>query len=168
MAQETALVDDVRDVARGIRPEKGKQAGAGGEAIRIRFAGGVDARLDPASPRDRVWAEVLESMRDSQEPAYVEIDPDTRYITSLLVPQRFTVKAIRESGHGNGLEIDLEISHARHYLRRGHPRFKDMEQTLERALRDGTPVLITESLDSSAIIDVRPMRSSAKRQRRRQ
>jgi hypothetical protein len=166
MTNETVLVDDVRDVAHEVR-EKGKRAGAGGEAISIRFAGGVDARLDPASQRDRVWAEVLESMRDSREPVYVEIDPDTHHITSLLIPRRFTVKAVRESVHGDGLEIDLEISHARHYLSRGHSRFKDIEQTLQRALRDGTPVLITESLDGAAIVDVRAM-PSAKRARRRQ
>jgi hypothetical protein len=131
----------------------------------VRFAKGADARLDPTSQRDRVWAEVLESLRDSRQPAYVEIDPDTRYITALLLPQSFTVTAIRESARGESLEVELEISHARHHLRRDHPHFDEMHRTLERALREKSPVLVTESLDSSAIVDVRPAPSAGARRR---
>ncbi|MEA2883847.1 MAG: hypothetical protein QOH32_3103 [Bradyrhizobium sp.] len=165
MAQESVLVDDVRDVAGGRQPAKGKRAGAAGDRIRVSFATGVDARLDPGSPRDRVWAEVLQSLRDTRQPAYVEIDPDTRHITSLLLPVNFTVAAVRELPGADGVEVELEISHARHYLRREHPRFEEMLKALESARRDRTRVLVTESLDGSSIIDVRPAPAANRRRR---
>ena len=155
MMQESALVDDIRQVARKPQQAKNKRAKAQQIDIRVRFASGVDARLNASNPRDTVWAEVLESLRDSRQPAYVEIDPKTHYITSLLLPRKFTVTAIREAPGGRDLEVELEISHARHYLRRDHPRFDEMQKTLEKARREKTSVLVTESLDSSAIIDAR-------------
>ena len=132
MTSAPPLVDAVRTIRRE-RPKAQKARGrAEREAIRIRFAGGADARLNPESPRDRAWAEVLESLRDAQEPAYVEIDRETRYITSLLLPRRFTVAAIRGTADSD-LEVDLEISHARHFLRRDHPSFEELYALLERA-----------------------------------
>ena len=41
-------------------------------------------------------------------------------------------------------------------LRRDHPRFEELHALLEYARRAKTYVLVTESLDSSAIVDVRP------------
>ena len=154
MAAAPVLVDDVRDVTRE-RPRRGRAKGLAAEpSIRVRFAGGAVGRLDPAKPRDRVWADVLQSLRDTSEPAYVEIDPDTGYMTSLLLPQKLLVTAIRETETGDR-QVELEISHARHYLRRENAGFERMLDTLEQARRHKTPVLVTESLDSSAIIDVR-------------
>lgn len=161
---ESAFVDDVRQVARKVPQAKGKRVKPEDTGIRVRFASGVAARLNPSNPRDTVWAEVLESLRDSRQPAYVEIDPETHYITSLLLPLKFNVTAIRDAARGD-LEIELEISHARHYLRRDHPRFDEIHRILERALREKTRVLVTESLDSSAIIDVRPAPSGRARGR---
>jgi hypothetical protein len=160
----STLVDFVRDITRE-RPQKTGKARASAEpALHVQFDGGVTGRLDPAAPRDRVWAEVLASLRDSREPAYVGIDPDTGYIVSLLLPRQFLVTAIRETESGDR-EVELEISHARHYLRRGLPDFDRMLETLESARREKVPVLITESLDSSAIVDARlaPLRAGARR-----
>jgi len=151
------LVDDVRDIARG-RP------GAKKADIKVRFASGVEARLDTRQDRDRTWVEVLESRRETGQPAYVEIDPETRWITSLLLPREFTVTAIRDA-EADALEIELEISHARHYLRRDHPRFAEMHKILEDARRKKMPVLVTESLDGTAIIDVRVWQSHGKGRR---
>ena len=165
MAQQSALVDDVREVAGGRQPAKGKRARAAGDGIRVSFATGVDARLDPDSPRDRVWAEVLQSLQDTRQPAYVEIDPDTRHITSLLLPRNFAVTAIRELPGGDGVEVELEISHAKHFLRREQPGFDEMLKTLESARRDKTRVLVTESLDNSTIVDVRTAPAAGARRR---
>ncbi len=140
-------------MARERTREKPSVKGGSPEAIVVRFAGGTVAKLDPGSHRDRTWAEVLESLRGEQAPVYVEIDPKTSYITSLLLPRSFTVTAIREAPEG--LAVDLEISHARHYLRRDDPRFEELRRALEAARRKKAPVLVTESLDSSGIVDVR-------------
>lgn len=154
MKIESAVVDSVRDITRERLKKKRKADDSSDRAIRVRFDGGVTGRLDPASPRDRVWEEVLQSLLESHEPAYVEIDPDTGYIVSLLLPRQFIVTAIHKTENGDR-EIELEISHARHYLRRGLPEFDRIFETLESARRARMPVLITESLDSSAIIDAR-------------
>jgi hypothetical protein len=164
MTPEPALVDDVRDIRRERASARGARRRTEVLAIRVRFGGGANARLNPSSSRDRIWAEVLESLRDSGQPAYVEIDPDTRYITSLLLPQRFLVTSIRETPESD-LEIELEISHARHFLRGDHPRFEEMRALLESARREKTRVLVTESLDSSAIIDVRPATAGTPRRK---
>ena len=162
MQSQPALVDAVREIRRE-RPATRKTArGAAMQPIRVRFGSGVDARLNPASSRDRIWAEILESLRESGKPAYVEIDPDTRYITSLLLPQSLLVTAIRETPESD-LVVELEISHARHYLRRDHPRFQEMHALLEEARRARTPVLVTESLDRTAIVDVRPARAGRRK-----
>ena len=165
MTEPPALIDEVRDISRERLAGRRAREARAESPIRVRFASGAAGRLDPAKQRDRVWAEVLQSLRDSNKPAYVEIDPDTGYITSLLLPQKFMVAAIRKTDTDD-LEIELEISHARHHLRRGHPGFQRMFEVLERARREKSPVLVTESLDTSAIIDVRPAPSPGVRRRK--
>lgn len=164
MPAESVLVDDVRDIAR--ERTKGRRQAAAAGSVRVRFASGAAGRLDLAKPRDRVWAEVLESLRTSSKPAYVAIDADSGFITSLLLPRQFLVAALRPL-EGGDVEVELEISHARHYLRRTQSDFERMRATLEQSRRDKSPVLVTESLDSSAIIDVRPAPAPAARTRRR-
>ncbi len=165
MTREPGLVDDVREVARTATRSAARGKKAAPRTIDVRFAGGTTARLDPVSARDRVWADVLEELKATGRPAYVEIDPKTRHITTVLLPRPLTVTAVREIAGGD-LEIDLEISHARHYLRREHPRFEELRKTLERSRRAKEPVLVTDSLDGSAIVDARPARTPRARTRR--
>jgi hypothetical protein len=156
MSEETILVDGVRQLGRYARDRAGVQRKGAREPIRVQFASGASAQLDATNREHLVWAEVLESLRETRQPAYVEIDPKTRFITSLLLPLIFHVTGIRAGPDSKDLEVELEISHARHWLRRDHPRFDEMREVLERARREKTPVLVSESLDSSAITDVRP------------
>ena len=154
MSSETKLVDGVRDLARSSRARSGKPTKGSETPIRVQFTSGATAQLDPANKEHLVWAEVLDSLRESRQPAYVEIDPKTRFITSLLLPRPFYVVGIQQVADGD-LAIDLEISQARHWLRRSHPRFDEFRKALELARRERSEVLVTESLDSSAITDVR-------------
>jgi hypothetical protein len=164
MASQSPLVDAVRDIQHQ-RKQGGTRAGkAAQEAIVVHFAGGGSGLLDPASARDRTWNEVLESLHESGQPAYVELDPDTGHISSLLLPEDFTVAAIRTTPEGD-LELDLMISAARHYLRRDHPHFDQVRRTLEKARRAKAHLLVTESLDGSAIVDVRPVPTGRSRRR---
>src|SRR5262249_62077165 len=110
----------------------------------------------------------ITSIYSSSSPAHPIILP-LLYFFFLMIrrPPRSTLfpytTLFRSLPRGDGLEVELEISHARHYLRREHPRFDEMHKTLERARREKAPVLVTESLDSSAIIDVRPAPSAGAR-----
>ena len=83
------------------------------------------------------------------------IDSETGFITSLLLPRPFLVTDVRRMDTGD-VEVELEISQARHYLRRDHSSFEQTFELLDTARRAKTPVLVTESLDGTAIVDVRP------------
>jgi hypothetical protein len=113
--------------------------------------------LDMSVPRSAVWAEVLESLREANQPAYVEIDPATHYIVQLLCPLTVRVGAITPAD--DGVQVELIISHARHYLRRGDPHYQEMLDTLRAAQKNGNELLVTETLDDHTIIDVRPAAS---------
>ena len=129
----------------------------------VTFADGRQARLNLTDYRSRVWAQVLQNLYQTGQPAYVEIDPDSRLITQLLQPLRFTVGDIRRVE--GGLEVDLIVSHGRHYLRRSNPNFEDLRVALENARKRGTPVLVTETINEHEIIHIQPAVQPARRRR---
>lgn len=137
--------------------------GAAGDATRseagsvaVRLDSGAEGRLDLTEPRSRAWYAVLDRLREAGLPAYIEIDPATSTITELLVPIEVTVTAVGPA-EGDLVEVDLEISQARHVLRRGNPDFAELLGLLEAARAAGTPVLVTETARGEEIIDVRPL-----------
>jgi hypothetical protein len=127
---------------------------AGPQYVTISFQAGRSGRLDLTKPHAAVWASVLDSMRQSNAPAYVEIDPATSEITNLLVPLTVGVENITPVM--NDMEVELIISHAKHFLRRTNPDFEQLLETLERARVNKTLVAVTETEDHD-IIDVRPL-----------
>jgi hypothetical protein len=138
-------------------PTAAGRTGEGPEPVRVTLGSGRSALLDMRPSRSRIWAEVLQSLRESGQPAYLEIDPESDLITQLLIPLRVTVAGVRPAEVGEGLEVDLVISHARHLLRRDNPDFERLLSVLEAANRTGEEVLVTETLDQHEIIDVRPL-----------
>ncbi len=148
------LVDGVSDVGTAER-----RLAKPGEAVLapVRFRGGRSGMLDMSLPRSTVWAEVLQSLRDAGEPAYVEIDPDTGVITELLLPRAVTVESITPTPERDGVQVELLISHARHFLRRSNRAYDDLLRTLETARARKAAVLVTETLDTHEIIDVRSL-----------
>jgi hypothetical protein len=156
VARPNALVDDVRELSRALETHEAPPDRPARQYSTVTFAGGRQGLLDMTVRRSAVWADVLQSRRETGQPAYVEIDPDSGLITKLLLPNRYTVSRIEPSSD-DGVEVELVVSHARHYLRRFNPDFDELRQTLEAALEHGTPVLVTETLDEHEIIDVRPL-----------
>src|ERR1700736_6218534 len=77
--------------------------------------------------------DILEQLRRMRTPAYVEIRPDTREITRLLIPLVTRVTKIEESGAGGG-RVELERSHARHLLKRDRPDYARLLETLRAAV----------------------------------
>lgn len=145
----------VVDVVRRVEPDR-LHARSGRPQLNISFGEGAVAHLDPADPREQVWAEVLESLRESKQPAYVELNPATRRIVALLLPSAHRVLGIEGMERDTDLRIELEDSQAVHHLRRRHPRFQQFRELLVEALRSTRQLLVTNSLDSSEIVDVRP------------
>jgi hypothetical protein len=124
--------------------------------VTVTLQAGQSGVLDMAQPRSAIWAEILDSLRLVNQPAYLVIDPQTSVITDLLLPRTFRVGALTPTPNGDAFEVELIVSHARHYLRRSNPDFQDLFDALEAARRNQTAVLVTESLDGTEIIDVRP------------
>jgi hypothetical protein len=162
MPRGIALVDGVREVLRPVaatlRHERAKA-----EYATVEFGGGQQGLLDLTEHRSRVWAEVLDSLRQADRPAYVEIDLDTSLITQVLLPMRYRVERIQSVT--GGLQVELVISHARHTLPRSHPKFRDLRRMLEDARERGSEILVTET-DHHEIVDARPASGEAPPRRR--
>ena len=153
MARSDGVVGEVRELASHVDTA---EFGATRDVpvVQVVIGDGHRGQLDMRDPRAHVWIDVLTSLHATGRPAYVEIEPDTQRITELLLPLRFLVGGIRRVD--DGLEVDLVISHARHYLRRSNERFDELRAVLEAVFESRVPVLVTESSDVHEIIDVRP------------
>jgi hypothetical protein len=162
VSKPDAHVGHLQSLTRPEEVQAERQALAG-PSLTVTFADGRQARLNLTDYRSRVWAQVLQNLYHSGQPAYVEIDPDSRLITQLLQPLRFTVGDIRRVD--GGFEVDLIVSQGRHYLRRSNPNFEDLREALENARKRGTPVLVTETLNEHEIIHIQPAVQPARRRR---
>jgi len=155
MPNPNAVVDFVAASASSLdaaMPARG--TGPGPNYVTVPFQAGRSGRLDLSKPHAAAWASVLDSMRQSATPAYVEIDPATGEITTLRVPLTVGVENITPVA--NDMDVELVISHAKHFLRRSNPDFPQLLETLERARANKTLVAVTETEDHD-IIDVRPL-----------
>lgn len=145
MPRSNAVVGEIVGLAQASRDSR---------SVTVEFDGGRSGRLDLTENRAEAWLSALDQIRSSGLHAYVEIDPETSFITELLVPIAVTVVELRESD--DEVEVELHISQARHRLSRGSPDFDELLRDLRQAMDAGVPVLVTETLDGHTIIDVRP------------
>jgi hypothetical protein len=109
-------------------------------------------RLDPEQPATRGLRPLLEDLAKRRKPVYLEVDPASSAITRLLIPYVTHVAGVWASQ--DGLDIELDNSHARHVLRRGSPEFAELERALREATQSARVVIVTED-DAHNIIDVR-------------
>lgn len=121
--------------------------------LSVELEGGRRVRLDPANPRSVGYTQVLDRLRTQHLPVYLEIDPTTSVITRLLIPHVTRVVRLHPVDE-DVLNVELELSHARHVLRRSHPDFAELESQLREAVRGGRSVILTED-DAHVIIDIR-------------
>jgi hypothetical protein len=152
MARANAEVDHVRGMSRTVEPAPPGRTGR--ELLELTLENGRTGRLDLSQHRSAVWADVLESRQRSGQPVYIETDPASGLVTELLLPMSYRVVAIEPVE--DGLAVRLDVSHAVHRVRRANPDFEEIRTALEAARDQGTQVLVTDSLDGSEIIDVRP------------
>ena len=129
------------------------------EGFSIEFEGKQAARLLP-DERAAGILEILDELRKLNAPVYVEVHPETKVITNLLIPLVVRVTNISET-RGKEVSVELEISHARHLLDRSTPDFEEILKTLRIAKENNTLMIVTET-DKHEIIDVRPFPSEFK------
>jgi len=125
------------------------------DAAIIHFDNGRRARLDPVGPLAEAYAQALGDLWSTRDQVYVEVDP-TGTINRLLLPMSVKVKSLTPTASGE-VEVELEISHAGHFLSPEVPFFEDMLDMLTRARAENSSVLVTETRDDHVIIDVREM-----------
>jgi Glutaminase len=153
MPKQNAIIARVSALpaARGISAA----AEASAEAARaVRFEDGRTALL-PTGRRAPVWQEMLDHLRNTGTPAYVEVDPETSIIIRLLIPRVVRVHALEPAADGNFTVTFIETQTG-HHLLRSNPEFLDLLNALEAARDAGTAVLVTATRDDHEIIDVRP------------
>jgi hypothetical protein len=119
----------------------------------VRIGKDIKGTLDIANPRDAVWLDIMRSLYAAGRPVYVELDRTGR-ITQFLQPLEQPVGEIHEIENGD-VQVELMLSHAVHVLRRSHLQFKQLQERLRDAQRDGKLVWVIETPDSHEILDVR-------------
>lgn len=164
MPNANAVVDSVSSLSSSLAEvREARRAKPASPSVTVKFKGGQSGVLDMRQSRSAVWAEVLHSMREANQPAYVEIDPVTNLITELLCPIVVQVGELRETN--SGAEVELIVSQARHYLQRTRANFRELLNALNSARRQKSTAIVTE-IDDHQIIDVRPTNVPRTRKRK--
>jgi hypothetical protein len=142
----------------GLRVPAAGAAAVRGRAKRgavVNFAKGGGAELDPNHPAADLFASVLSAARAASLPVYVEVAPDTKKITDLQIALEGNISSINIDAAGNA-EIEVQISHAIHLLRKDNPNFTRLLAAARKAVEKNQPVTITER-NADGIIDIRPV-----------
>lgn len=155
MPKPNVIVDRVKSLDHPNRPLAIAQGVRLPGHVVVHLAGGTSL-LDLQDPRAAVWEGILDDLRQTNEPVYLETDPTTNVIQQLLYPLSVVVAGIAPAPVGNLHEVELEISQARHYLNTANPDYQQLLNALTVARQQGAPVLVTETLAEHEIIDVRP------------
>ena len=123
--------------------------------ISVELDDGRRVRLNPADPRSVGFAQILDGLSKQKLPVYLEVDPATSFITRVLIP--YVTRVISARPGRDGLDVEIEFSHARHVLRRDSPDFGDFERRLRESANSGGVIVLTED-DAHNIIDIRGFR----------
>jgi hypothetical protein len=128
--------------------------------VDVTFESGETTYLDPNETLSAGYAEILEDLRSAQIPGYIEVHPETRSISRLLIPVQAKVAALVKIGGGN-VAVGLEISQAHRVLKRSNSQFAHLLSVLEEAKKTGSTVLVTDT-DDHEVIDVRLWETATK------
>lgn len=129
------------------------------EGFSIEFHGNQNARL-PLDERSAGALELLEELRKMGAPVFVEVHPETKTISRLLIPLVTKVAGLTETKEGS-VQVTLELSSARHVLERTDPNFEEIQKALRDAIERKNVAIVTET-DAHEIIDVRPFPTELK------
>lgn len=154
MYGQKKLVDGIHSFSPTRESWAAKPAKGVPDKVTVHFKSGTSGHLDMKDPRAVVWARIIDRLARENRPVYVEVDEETSVITNLLIPAVYKVERLDTDEHGN-LIVQLQPSHAGHWLLHSDPNFESMRSSLQAALDDGSERLITETRDEHEIIDVR-------------
>lgn len=152
MASPNAIVGNIT----GIEPPLGGAPtgqSLGGQVYVVHLAGGRRVQLDPADGRSAGLAQILDGLRKLGLPVYLEVHPESHFITRLLIPLLSRVESLQPFGE-QAVIVELEHSQATHLLQRANADFEAMEREARAAMASRAPVILTED-DAHHIIDIR-------------
>lgn len=150
MANPNAIVSRSIRLAGADARAEGRMVGPQG--LEVELDGGRRVRLDPQNPRSEGFASVLAGLADLRHPVYVELDPKTEAVSRLLVPKVGRIVAVRE--RDDGIEVQVEKSHARMLLRRDREDFAELAAILREAESTSGILMLTPD-DSQSVEDLR-------------
>jgi len=158
MSPANAFIDFVGSVAAAPTAAASSSAGAPPVAassptlMQIAFRHGPVGVVDTATPQGNAWFQVLTSLQRNGAPAYVEFDPVNGHVTRVLQPH--VVQVIAITSIPDGVEVELQISHAKHYLRKSQPDYARLLAALKDAQMKKTRVAVTETPVNHDIFEV--------------
>src|SRR5579871_4246408 len=123
---------------------------------RVVLDGGETFEIDPGDRRAATWLKVLDELARDGEHAFVQFDPATRRIVTLLLPRAIAVKDVAAQAAGDRHEVELAGSAAVHFVRPSSAEYGELLAALRAARASGRAVLVTETLDTHEIVDVSP------------
>lgn len=153
MAETRKIVARVTGIDPLLQKPFGRSLAEAHQPPIVTFQNGETARLDPADPRTIVMADLIEDAREASIPLYIELDAATLLISDLRIPIDGIIKAITPDASGN-MEIEIEISHAVHVLRKENAEFERLLGVAREAMARHERVALTER-DNEGIIDIR-------------
>jgi len=139
-----------------VRPPR-----ASAEEIQVELEDGRSLRLDAREDRERsaAVAGLLAELHRLGRPVYLELAADGRRLERIHPALVVRVAELR-GGDGEDVEVELEISHARHVLRRDSPDYAELLAALRRGRESRSPVAVAETEDHE-ILAVRPFEEPA-------
>jgi len=150
MANPAAIVS--RRIRVDASPGREVEALRSPSGLEVELDEGRRVRLDPADPKSAGYAQVLRGLDQIGAPVYVEIDIETSVVRRLLIPNLGRVRTVREAT--DGLEVELDSSHARLLLPRAHGDAAELAAILREAQAARRPVALTAD-DAGHVVDVR-------------
>ncbi len=153
------IVDYVVDIEPGLeRPIEAPFSKDGPDTYTVKFAGGDEAVVTQ-SENAALYLDVLDGLRRAKQPVYAALDDAGEAIVGIQLPNVTRVLVVTATLEGD-VEVTLEKSHARHYLRRENPEFENLLTALSDETATDSLLFVTEN-DDHEIIDVRPFRGGA-------
>lgn len=120
--------------------------------IPINFENGGRGLIDTGDPLAGSWIAMIDYLRENDRLVYAETEKEV--ITNVFVPEVAKVIDIDDTGAGE-VEVSFSTVSALHRLRRDHPDFQQLLETLKAAKDNNSEVLVTATFYHAEIVDVR-------------
>lgn len=140
---------------------KAAQARSKERYVSVTLASGDTVRLDMKDKRSNIRFDILNLLKKNKKAVYVKTGVRSDTVTDLLIPFNASVRDLTATASGD-IIVEFVLSAAPHYLKPGHPDFKQMKETLETAKKKALEVQITETQDEHEIIHVQMLDTKAK------